>query len=105
MENKMFAKPMYKCAICEKIFEDVLSRANCELECIKRVEEEARKAEEAKKKEEQNIRKAEVDAAVSIAFDLMDKYIEDFGNYEFKPKPKSFEDDILDGLLWLSMFA
>jgi hypothetical protein len=104
MENQMFTKPMYKCAICEKIFDNVADRAACETKCVKRVEEEAKRAAEAKKMEEQKMRKAEVDAAVSIAFDLMDKYIEDFDHYEFKPETKSFDEDVLDGLLWLSMF-
>lgn len=104
MENQMFAKPMYKCGICDKMFDNVVDRANCELACAKRVEEEAKKAAEAKKMEEQKMRKAEVDAAVSIAFDLMDKYIEDFDHYEFKPETKHCDEDLLDSLLWLSLF-
>ena len=78
MENKMFAKPMYKCAICDKVFEDVVSRATYELECAKRVEEEAKKAAEAKKREEKKIRLAEIDAAYAAADKLMEMYIKDF---------------------------
>ena len=78
MENKMFAKPMYKCAICDKIFEDVVSRATCELECAKRVEEEAKKVEAEKKKAEQKRRMEEVDSAYEAYEKLATEYIKDY---------------------------
>ena len=87
MENKMFAKPMYKCAICDKIFEDVVSRATCELECAKRVEEEAKKAANEKKKAEQMARLAEIDEAYAKADELMEKYIEDYSVGEYIDLP------------------
>ena len=48
-ENKFCARLAYKCGICGTEFESVLDRAKCEIECSKRVEEEARIAAEAKK--------------------------------------------------------
>lgn len=96
MENKMFAKPMYKCAICDKVFEDVVSRATCELECAKRVEEEAKKAAKAKKREEKKIRLAEIDAAYAAADKLMEMYIKDFDLLgELKTKDGSVFPDFL----------
>ena len=87
MENKMFAKPMYKCAICDKIFEDVVSRATCELECAKRVEEEAKKAAATKKKKEQMARLAEIDAAYAAADKLMEEYVKDYRVEEYIDLP------------------
>ena len=55
MENQMFAKPMYKCAICDKVYDNVADRAACETKCVKRVEEETKKTAEAKRTEEKKI--------------------------------------------------
>ena len=85
MENKkeIHCKFTYKCGVCGKEHSSVLDRAKCEIECSKRIEEEARKTAEAKKKEEQKIRKAEVDAAFKKLYDLMDAYVKDYGHYEY----------------------
>lgn len=100
MENKMFAKPMYKCAICDKIFEDVVSRATCELECAKRVEEEAKKAAEAKKRAEKKARLDEIDAAYAAADKLMEMYIKDFGIFtETDVKNGAIFPDLLTWIL------
>ena len=63
-ENKIYTKPQYKCAICGKIYDDVQSRMNCEMSCIKRQKEEEerlkREEEERKRKEEEErLRKEE----------------------------------------------
>ena len=44
-ENKI-----YKCAICGKAYDDVLSRTSCEMTCLKKQQEEEKAAAEAKKK-------------------------------------------------------
>lgn len=73
---------MYACAICGKEYETIAERSTCETECVKRQAEEEKKAAELKKKEEQIKLKEEVDRAMKIATDLLDQYIEKYGEYE-----------------------
>ena len=81
MENKAYARPMYKCAVCGEVYSSIAQRMNCEQACLKNQEEEERKAAEAKKKEEQEARKAEVDMAIEYAEKLLNAYIDDYGTY------------------------
>lgn len=83
MENQIYNKPMYKCGICGEVYNSIPERMNCEQSCLKKQEEDAKKAAEAKKKEEQNKRKEELNAAIENATDLLNKYIDDYGTYEF----------------------
>lgn len=69
------------CGICGKEYHDIESRARCELACVKRHAEEAKKAAEAAKKEEQKRRKAEVDVIRAKYLELRNAYIEDYGFY------------------------
>ena len=75
---------MYKCAICETLHEDVISRAKCEISCIEKKAEEERKAAEAKKAAEQKLRKEAVDEAIKRAAKLQRDYINDYGYYEYE---------------------
>ena len=84
MENKMYAKSQYKCAICGQIFDELRERVNCETVCLKKQEEEAKKAAELKKKAEQASREAEVDEAFAHAFKLRDAFVKDYGYYEYE---------------------
>ena len=93
MENKTYAKPMYKCALCDSIYESVIERAQCEMACIKKKEEEEKKAAAEKKVAEKKLRKEAVDEAVMNAFRLANAYAEDYGTYEFEP-------DSVNGYIW-----
>ena len=84
MENNMYFKPQYKCAICGEIYDDLKKRINCETACLKKQEEEEKRAMEAKKKEEQAVRKAEVDELIKKTAEAIEKYVEDYGGYEFE---------------------
>lgn len=84
MANK---KAVYCCAVCGKEYASIVERANCELVCSKRIEEEAKKAAEDKKIEEQMARLAEIDAAYAAADKLMEKYIEDYSVGEYIELP------------------
>lgn len=81
MENNMYFKPQYKCAICGTIFDDLKERVKCETTCLKKQEEEAKKAEEAKKKEEQDARYKEVVDAYDRFHELLEKYTDDYGTF------------------------
>ena len=85
MEEKkdIYCKFTYKCGICGKEHDNVLDRANCEIECVKKAEEAARRAEEAKKKEEQTMRKEAVDEAFENLHRLITEYVKDYGHYEY----------------------
>ena len=105
-DNKMFAKPMYKCAVCDTVHDNILDRATCEMNCIKKLEEEAKKMAEEKKKAEQLIRKAEVDEAFDFATYLKDEYIKDYGSYIYSSCCDcDCEDklDLFDLIHWFTM--
>ena len=74
---------MYKCEVCGKEHSNITDRAKCELNCAKRIEEEARKVAEAKKKAEKDVRRAEVECAINNARKLLTAYIKDYNTYEF----------------------
>ena len=90
-ENKMYTKPQYKCGICGKIYESIQDRTNCEQSCLKKQQEEEKKAAEAKKKAEQKSRQQEVSAALDNAYALINKYIEDYGKFEYSGKYKGLD--------------
>lgn len=82
-ENNVYCKFTYKCGICGKEYPSVLERAQCEIACAAKAEEEARKAAEAKKKEEQAMRKEAVDEALENLHRLVSEYVKDYGHYEY----------------------
>lgn len=98
--NKICATPMYKCAVCGEVYDSIAQRMNCEQACLKKQEEEARKAAEAKKQAEYNDRKAEVDAAFDHAYDLKEKFLMDYGSYIYSKTIRNSED-LLDAFGWL----
>lgn len=102
-ENKIYTKPQYKCAICGKIYDDVQSRMNCEMSCIKRQKEEEKAAAEAKKKAEKSARCTEVSEALDNAYKLMNDYIKDYGSYQYNGKLKDLDSlnlDFFPSKLW-----
>lgn len=90
-ENKMHARLAYKCGICGKEHDNVLSRAKCEIECSKKAEAEAKKAAEAKKQADKKVREAEVTKAIDNAYNLIDKFMEDYGTYTYRGESGQFE--------------
>lgn len=82
-ENKMYAKEVFKCGICGKEYFNVHDRANCELNCYKKQQEEAKRAAEVKKLAEKAARKKEVDDALDKAMQLRNAYIKDYGCYVY----------------------
>jgi hypothetical protein len=65
---------------------------NCEQACLKKREEEERKAAEAKKAAEFDVRLAEVNAAFDKAYTLRDKLVADYGEHYYCRKFNSLED-------------
>lgn len=101
MGNKMYNKPMYKCAICDAIYDTVAERMHCEAACIKKAEEEAQKLAEEKLKIEKATRKAEVENAVKTTYELIKAYVNDYGSFEVY---NMLSDDNDNLLLWPSRF-
>ena len=98
MENKTYAKPMYKCALCDSVYESVVERAKCETLCIKKKEEEEKKAAAEKKLAEKKMRKEAVDEAVTNACRLTRAYIYDYGSYDYEGE--SAQDCIWPSKIW-----
>lgn len=100
-EDKIYTNPKYKCAICGKIYDNVQERMNCEMACLKKQQEEAKKAAEAKKQAEKDDRAAEVTQAIEHAAELLNKYISDFGSYSYDGKKlKDTSDFFWPSRLW-----
>lgn len=92
MENKMYSRPMYKCGICDAVYDSIAERTKCETACLKKQEEEARIAAEAKKKEEYEARHKEVDEAVLHTVKLVEAFMNDYGHYQFKSEEPILSD-------------
>lgn len=92
--DKMCAKPMYKCAICGGVYDSIAQRMNCEQTCLKRQEEEERKAAELKKAAEYEARKKEVDMAFDHAYELKAKFLNDYDSYTYSKSVSNFRDAI-----------
>ena len=104
MCEKNEAKQMvYKCAICDKVYDSIQERAQCEMTCVKHKQEEERKAAEAKKKQEKNARFSEASAALDNALTLVNKCVEDYGSFEYNGKVKELDlanMDFFPSKLW-----
>lgn len=81
--NKMAVKPMYKCAICDKTYETIEERSNCERKCLIDEQVKAKKAEEERVAKERETRYKEVCEAINKANDLKEKYLEDYGCFVY----------------------
>ena len=82
----MANKETYKCSICGTEHSNILDRAKCEMACYEKQKEEERKLAESKKKAEKNTRQLEVDKAIEHVDELLEKFIEDYGSYQYKGK-------------------
>lgn len=90
-DNNVYSKPTYKCAICGEVYDNVQARMQCEMKCIKKQEEEEKKAAEAKMKAEKDARQQEVSAALDNAYALIGKYIEDYGSFTYNGQYKGLD--------------
>lgn len=102
-ENNIYSKPMYKCAICGEVFEDIESRTKCEMTCVEKVKEEKKAIDKAKKEAEKKERQQEVSAALDNAYALIGKYIEDYGSFTYNGKYKGLDMlnmDFFPSKLW-----
>lgn len=102
-DNKMYNKPMYKCAICGEIYDSVQDRMNCEMTCVKKQQEEEKKAAEAALQAEKNNRFAEASAALDNALTLVNKCVEDYGSFQYAGKLKDLDllnMDFFPSKLW-----
>ena len=97
MDKKMYAHYAFKCSFCNKEYENAIDRAQCELACHKKKEEEAKKAAELKKKAEQEARHAEVTKLINDARVALNKYVDDYGVYDYEVEEDY--DDIYDGMM------
>lgn len=91
--NKICATPKYKCAVCGEVYDFIAQRMNCEQACLKKQEEEERKAAEAKKAAEYEARVKEVNMAFEKAYELKDKLAEDYGEFhQYKRKLNNVDE-------------
>ena len=99
----VYNKQMYKCAICGEIYDSVQDRMNCEMTCVKKQQEEEKKAIEARLEAERDERFAEASAAIDNAFALVNKCIEDYGSFQYVGKVSNMDMlnmDFFPSKLW-----
>ena len=83
MENKMAAKPMCKCGICDNVYDSIEKRSSCEQACLRKQVEEAKKEEEKRKVKEREVRYVEVCDAINKANKLQNEYLKDYGYFAY----------------------
>lgn len=81
--NKMAVKPMYKCAICDKTYNTIEERSNCERKCLIEEQVKAKKAEEERLVKERETRYKEVCEAINKANELKKAYLEDYNCFVY----------------------
>jgi hypothetical protein len=94
MENVTY----YKCAVCGSTYGSIANRAVCERACLKKKEEDERKAAEAKKAAEYEARVEEVNQAFEKAYELRDKLVEDYGEYHYQHSIGNLKLDTLSNV-------
>ena len=96
-------KNVYKCGICNKEYENIQDRANCEIKCIKLKQEKEKAEAKAKKEAEKESRFAEASAALDNAFTLVNKCVEDYGTFKYSGKINKLDAlnlDFFPSKLW-----
>ena len=96
-------KNVYKCGICNKEYENIQDRANCEIKCIKLKQEKEKAEAKAKKEAEKESRFAEASAALDNAITLVNKCVEDYGTFKYNGKINKLDAlnlDFFPSKLW-----
>ena len=101
MENKMYARQAFKCSVCGQEYDNAMNRAHCELNCIRKQEEEAKKAAELKKQEERAASNANVTKLINEAYAALTAHIDLYGEYEHE---NDDEDDMSNMIKFLHYF-
>ena len=107
MKDKTCDKVQYACGVCGAKYDTIQDRAKCEMACVKKIEEEAKKAAEAKKKAEKATRFSEASAAIDNAFALVNKCVEDYGEFVYNGKLENSNEPIRNyfpSRLWHHLF-
>lgn len=102
-DNKIYNNHMYKCAICGEIYDDVQNRMNCEMACVKKKQEDEKKAEIKALKAERDSRFSEASVALDNALALINKCVEDYGSFKYNGKLSSLDllnMDFFPSKLW-----
>lgn len=89
---------IFICAICGKEYNSILNRAQCEINCTKKIEEEEKRVAAEKKVAEKKMRREAVDEAMANAFRLAKAYIKDYGSYSYDGEANS--DCIWPSKIW-----
>ena len=71
----------YKCALCDRVYNEIEDRIDCEIRCLQKHKEEENRKAQIKKAQEREARRKEVEEAMTRADELVDKYVQDYGMY------------------------
>lgn len=95
-KNEVRVNNEFKCAICGEIYETVKERTACETKCVAKVEADKKAALEAIKKAEKEACFTEASNAIDNAFTLVNKCVEDYGEFYYNGKLKNSKESIIN---------
>ena len=72
-------KTIFKCGICQKVYNNVEDRMQCETKCIKDLKDAERMMEKKRLYDEQVARQKEVENSYRNFVKLREAYLEDYG--------------------------
>lgn len=72
-------KTIFKCGVCQKVYNNVEDRMRCESNCIQKSKDAARRMEAQRLLEEQKTRQQEVADSYNKYVELREAYLKDYG--------------------------
>lgn len=73
-------KTIFKCGICQKVYNNVEDRMHCEVKCIKDLKDTERRLEMKRLYDEQKARQQEVEESYRKFVNLREAYLADYGS-------------------------
>lgn len=95
-KNEVCINNEFKCAICGEVYESVKERSECETKCVAKVEADKKAALEAIKKAEKEARFVEASSAIDNALTLVNKCMEDYGEFDYNGKLKNSKEPLVN---------
>ena len=99
MKKNNIENRIYECAICGKKHLTIAERAACEIQCVNALKVREAELAAKKKKAEQDKRYAEVEEAMHHASDLLQKYMDDYGNIQLVGIDNKVINEIVDNVI------
>lgn len=81
VKNNIVGKPMYKCGICGKVYDNIEDRMNCEKKCIHDLKVKNEKIKQEQKEKERKSMEDSINGLANQYYNMIDKYINIYHTY------------------------